>query len=143
VPDLRAALGRAALSAAAAACLATASVHASSIRTLDHDEVRDAVRAGHLAPLEAVMGASRSMLELRMIDVRALSRDDILLFEVLILEDDGHVLQLYYDGSTAELIGWTGAGAGASLQGADFVEALFDRLATARASQEPGPGQAQ
>jgi len=71
----------------------------------------------------------RGAFETYMIDVRALEKDGLYVFEVLMLEPDGAVLQLYYDGGTAALIAWTGVGAESADSGEAFLEAVFAKLA--------------
>ena len=98
------------------------------VESLHHDQVRAAVLDGRLAPLETILGAVRSTFERQIIDVRALQMDDAYLYEILILEADGAVLQLYYNGQTAELVAWTGVGAGEKDAAADFAAEVFARL---------------
>ncbi len=99
---------------------------------MDHDEVREAVLEGRLAPLDTVLGAVRNSFELQIVDVRALTNDQAYLFEVLILEADGAILQLYYDGRTAKLVGWTGVGSEDGSEYSAFVEEIFARLLDAQ-----------
>lgn len=77
----------------------------------------------------------RSSFELQIIDVRALSMSGAYLYEVLILEADGAVLQLYYDGKTAELVAWTGVGAGEGRESStEFAAEVFSRVIEGKAT---------
>lgn len=104
---------------------------AASFQSLTQDQVLKAVEAGRLAPLDTVLGAVRGAFETYMIDVRALEKDGLYLFEILMLEADGAVLHLYYDGGTAALVAWTGVGAESDGAADGFVDSVFAKLADA------------
>jgi len=111
-----------------AAVLASAPADASQVRSLNQDEVREAVLTGRLVRLDVILGAVRGPFEQQMIDVRALERGGTYLFEVLMLETDGSILHLYYDGMTGELVAWTGVGAESGAEREVFVATVFDRI---------------
>ncbi len=126
--------GDARLRIAAALCVSVACagavspVAASTFQSLSHDQVRAAVLDGRLAPLNTILGAVRSAFERQMVDVRALENGDIYLFEVLMIENDGSILQLYYDARTARLIAWTGVGGESEMEGDAFIDSVFSKL---------------
>jgi hypothetical protein len=109
---------------------------ANSYQSLSHDQVREAVLAGRLAPLNTILGAVRSAFERQMVDVRALVKGDAYLFEVLMIEEDGAVLQLYYDARTARLLAWTGVGGESEMDGDAFIDSVFLKLERGAAASD-------
>ena len=110
---------------------------------MSHDEVLAAVAAGRMAPLEAVLGAVRSTsvpalqtsltdepprAERQLIDVRALSKDGVHLYEIWSSEADGAVVQLYYHARTAALLAWAGPDSANALSEDVLLDRLFTRL---------------
>jgi hypothetical protein len=109
--------------------LAPAQASAPQVRALNQDEVREAVLTGRLVRLDVILGAVRGPFEQQMIDVRALERQGAYLFEILMLEADGSILHLYYDGMTGALVAWTGVGAESGSERELFIATVFDRIA--------------
>jgi hypothetical protein len=110
---------------------------ASPVRQLSHNEVRRAVDAGELLPLSSILDAVRLHSSLDPIEIRALTKDGIFLYEVLLLRPDGRVVLLFFDGGTAELVDIVGQNGGASSPAAPIkpmplVEELFGQIFQAR-----------
>jgi len=114
---------------ASAAVVASPAGASPSFQSLTQDQVLEAVQTGRLAPLDTVLGAVRGAFESYLIDVRALEKDGFYLFEILMLETDGAVLHLYYDGGTAALVAWTGVGAENNAATDVFIDSVFSKLA--------------
>jgi uncharacterized membrane protein YkoI len=73
----------------------------------DHDRARSAVEAGHIRPLQEILAAVRRQVPGRMLDAR-LQQNGRWVYEVILLQADGQVVNVTVDARTAQVLGVQG-----------------------------------
>ncbi len=101
--------GRAAQALAAVLCLLfSLSVGAAAAERKptdsDQDRARAALEAGRVAPLQSILDKVSEDFAGKMIQVELEDNGHILFYEVKLLTDDGHVIELRYDARSAALL---------------------------------------
>jgi uncharacterized membrane protein YkoI len=73
----------------------------------DHDRARSAVEAGHIRLLQEIVAAVRRQVPCRMLDAR-LQQNGRWVYEVILLQADGQVVNVTVDARTAQVLGVQG-----------------------------------
>lgn len=68
----------------------------------DHGEVRELVRQGEILPLQSIVERAVGEQTGQLLEVELEREDDIWVYELELLRDDGRVYKLYYDARTGE-----------------------------------------
>ncbi len=79
------------------ACVATA-------RADDHERIRELVEAGRILPLERILEQARRRLPGRVLETELETRQGRYVYEIEILDRDGHVRELLFDARTGAFL---------------------------------------
>ncbi|NIW86325.1 MAG: peptidase M4 [Gammaproteobacteria bacterium] len=85
---------------AAAGCAALLAASATAIA--DHDEARALLEAGQIRPLESIIEHARSRHPGHLIEAELERKGGRYVYEIELLDEDGHVIEFYYDAQTGE-----------------------------------------
>ena len=70
----------------------------------DHDEAYELLRSGEILPLEKILEISRKQVQGRILEVELEHEDDLLIYELEILDKEGVVWEIKVDASTGTII---------------------------------------
>lgn len=75
----------------------------------DHERARDALSAGEIQPLTAILGRAEQLLGGRMIEAELEREDGLWVYEVKLLRPNGRVVEALFDARSGELLAIEGA----------------------------------
>lgn len=71
---------------------------------LSHEEARQVLAQGKILPLSVILERARREFSAPMIEVEFEREGDQYIYEIVLLDHDGAVTELYFDASTAQLL---------------------------------------
>lgn len=77
---------------------------AATARADDHDRALEALRAGRILPIEAILDKVRMDFGGTILDVELEDEGDSFVYEVKLITDDGRIMKLDYDATSGGLL---------------------------------------
>lgn len=76
----------------------------SDSRKPSHEEAREALTQGKILPLSVILDRARQDFDAPMIEVEFEREGDRYIYEIVLIDHDGAITELYFDASNAQLL---------------------------------------